>query len=833
MRTLSFLLFFLVAPAACLFGTQATAQVWGEISGQVTNADDGTSIPGATVLVQGTNFGSAADNDGWYRFAIPEGRYAVRVSAVGFETRADSVIVPRGESVTFDAALAEAVGELGEVHVEDEGAQGVGVSTIDPMTIRNMPTPVADALRSVKVQLGVTSNNELSNVYSVRGGSYAENQFFIDGFEIHRPLLASQGEQEGLSLVSGDLASRLTLYAGGFPVRYGGKLASVLEASYLHPQGTPSGTAYLSTLDAGAMVQGGTERAGIAVAARTARPSRLFGTQELEGSYDPQFYDVQVVGDLEIAEGHSLRAIGILARHRFRFAPSQRRTTFGIFPDLVRTVASTFEGEETDGYNVSFGGLKLTNRFGSLRAQHRVSFYETTEFEEYDITSETQLFQNEQDDDNPTEFDEILEGETQQRDIADNEVGLTNVTAGGRYVLQVGRHAPEVGWMARGLRFNDRLDERSMLIGRRDSTGEDGQPAGEVPFSVTADSLTDESTLDTWAAAFWAEETVDVLPERERLVLSAGARADYFAFTQEWTFSPRISALYNVNDNTSLTGSFGVYHQVPTYREFRGEISCDRIGEDGQPVCGTIEGALNSDIKSQRSVQGVVGFQHLFPRTRLTLRAEAYYKRLSNLISYDVENVRVVYSGENDSEGFAYGLDLQVRGELIPGLESWVNYGFLVSRERFLDPEDGPTEWIPRPSDRRHNLSVFVQDHIPGDDTWTVHVRALYGSGLPTTPPIVAERINNVSVFEEGERNALRFPSYRRFDMGVTKRVRIGRSIGGRPLMLHATAEVLNVFDMTNVIAWEWVDSSVDGFYEAVPTRLTPQTINVRLRVDF
>ena len=239
-----------------LLVTPASAQVWGEISGRITEADGG-AVAGASVLVEGTSFGTNTGADGRYGFRIPEGTYPVRVSFVGYTTVRDTLVVRRGATTTFDARLTSAVGDLGDVAVEGQAVpQDVGVSRIDPRTVRDMPLPVTDAIRGVKTELGVSSSNELSNSFSVRGGSYDENQFFIDGFEIYRPLRISQGEQEGLGLINGDLTSRMTLFAGGFPVRYGGKLASVLDATYTAPEGVPSGTAYASTLDAGAQVGG-------------------------------------------------------------------------------------------------------------------------------------------------------------------------------------------------------------------------------------------------------------------------------------------------------------------------------------------------------------------------------------------------------------------------------------------------------------------------------------------------------------------------------------------------------------------------------------------------
>ncbi|MCH7640499.1 MAG: TonB-dependent receptor, partial [Bacteroidetes bacterium] len=514
---------------------------------------------------------------------------------------------------------------------------------------------------------------------------------------------------------------------------------------------------------------------------------------------------------------HVRRGIGMLARHRFRLEPSQRRTTFGVFPNQIRTVAFQFSGVEEDGYDIGFVGVRLSNRLStSLRVEHDLSYFDTEEFEVYDVAGAVTLYRiidPNQDPDDPLNL--IETGQADQRDVADNHIRVSTLTGGGRYRLGLTRHAAEAGWQVRRFTFDDDLFEFTTFAGR-DSLGNG--------VTVTTDSLDDAARLNTWQSAFWLEDAIDVLAETGRLVATLGVRADYFAFNDEWTLSPRFSARLRLNETTTLTGAAGLYYQAPTYRELRGE-----------PAPGeTIIGALNTNLMSQRAALFVLGAEHFFPNTRLSLRGEAWYKSLDNLISYDIDNVRVLYSGENDSRGYAYGLDLQARGELVPGLESWFNYGFLVAREEFLpefrnDFNDGTRA---RPTDRRHNFSLFVQDYVPGDETWTLHMRTLFGTGLPYTPPALSDTINEVDVFVPGQRSDGRYPEYFRFDMGATKRVVVGRSFSGRPMHLRLTGEVLNVFNMKNTIRFTWVASG-NGFWDGVPTRLTPRTINVRLRLDF
>jgi hypothetical protein len=733
------------------------------------------------------------------------------------------VTVLRGETTRLAVALASVDVELGGVEVQAEaGAQDAGVQTLDPRTAQNIPTPLPDGFRALQVLMGVATSTETSYQYSVRGGGYNENLYFIDGFEVYTPFRSRQGEQEGLGLVNLDMTDQLTLYAGGFPARYGGKLSSALAVDYLRPREGAGGSAYASGLDAGASLYGAMldGRLGAAAAVRRARPGGFFGTQELKGDYDPVFTDAQGTLTYRLAEGHELQALGFYLNHRFRLDPRQRQTYFGSFQDL-RSVSFAFDGEEEDGYDLGFAGLRLVNRLGrGIYAEHEASYFDVVEFEEYDIAGNVALFRIDDVFQNPADpTNRIATGAARQRDFADNRVRVATLSGGGRYRLARGRHAAEAGWTLRALHFTDRLDEGTSLAGR--------DPEG-FPQEVTQRTSGTADFREAQAALF-LQDAVDVLEERGRLVLTAGLRADYFSFNEEWTLSPRLSGRYLLSPLTTLTASAGLYHQAPTYRELRGEPLYDAASEN------VVLDALNRDLRSQRAAVFVAGMERFFPRIRFYGRAEAYVKRLDRIISYDIQNVRTVYSGENDAEGWTYGLDLQLRGEFVPGMESWLNYGFLVARETFLPEfvDQYKVGALPRPTDRRHNITMFVQDYVPGSDSWRLHMRALFGTGTPYTPPMPGARIGTVELQDPGPRAAARYPEYRRFDMGLTKESRLAdRAFGGNPLTLELTAEVLNVFDMTNTIAYSWIAGS-DGVWQRVPTRLTPRQVNVRARLRF
>ena len=794
--------------------SSALAQTWGTVTGTVTEDGNDTTIPGVTVLVAGTNFGTATNADGRYSLRVPAGRYALRFSAVGYTTRRDSVVIRDDATTELNVTLTRSVTEMDEVTVEGERSREAGVYRVDPQDVQNMPTPFKDGLRALKTVPGVATNNELSQQYSVRGGGYNENLIFINGFEVFLPFRPRQGEQEGLGLLNPDLASDITFYTGGFPARYGGKLSSALDVRYTQPDDQPlNGSASISMLDASVHAQSSAldNKLSWTAGIRRAQPGRFFGTQDLKGDYDPQFTDVQGFATYDVSERVSLEVLGIHADHQFALQPTERETYFGMIslnPDVpsdLNVLWSQLNGAREDGYTTTFGGTRLhTDVSSRLRISHDLAYFRTEETENFDITGDAQIFAV-----NATNGDWVQqEGRSRNVNFADNRVEVQTLTGGGRYQYLLDRHALESGWHVRGMRFDDQLNEQTVI--------EDVN--GEEPDIVVHD-LKDRAALDEVQVGLYAQDAFDVLPERDRLIVTTGVRSDYYSLNDEWTVSPRLSARFAYSDRLTLNTSLGLYHQKPTYRELRGTPANDE----------TIEESINRDLKSQRSLQAVLGGEYFFPQRRLYLRAEGYYKDIDNIVSYTIDDIRVEYSGENDASGYIYGLDLQLRGEFVPGLESWFNYSFMVARETF--DEQFQNEYnqgtLARPTDQRHTFSAFIQDYVPGDKTWKLHMRMLYGSGLPYTPPVPGPQApDGTRIRVPGPRMSGRLPAYRRVDLGATKEIDV--SSGQQPVTLDLTLEVLNLFDMDNTVTYTW-----QGDWSRVPKRLTPRTLNARARLTF
>ncbi|NND72322.1 MAG: TonB-dependent receptor [Rhodothermales bacterium] len=815
-----------------LLPSVASAQSWGEIRGEIRDQATLETIPGVTVVVAGTNYGTASRDDGSFLMRIPAGRYLIRFSAVGYESVADSAIVFRDEATEQLVVLSPATVGLDEITIEgSRQAIAAGVFQLDAETIESIPAPMKDVLRSLKVIPGVATNNELSNQYSVRGGGFNENLLFVNGFEVYLPFRPRQGEQEGLSLLNPDLTESLTFYTGGFPVRYGGKLSSALDVQYTDPQpGTISGKAYSSLLDAGVAIKTASPNGRVSVVggARRARARRFFATQELKGTYDPNFTDVQLGINVSITRSTQLELLGMYAEHEFTLDPNTRKTFFGtvsqdprIAPSNLKSLWTTFDPDnfEIDGYQTSFAGARLVNTIDDrITVTHDVSIFDTSEEERFEISGTAVLFQVNPGSGDPDTGEGLLEaGTSSQEETADNRIDVRSTTANGAYRLNLGRTIPEVGWYARRLEFTDRINEKSVVTGPSTEGG---------TIRIVADSLIDSASFSEEQFGFYLHNDFDALASSPgRLLISGGLRGDYYSFSNEFTVSPRLSMRFQQSSVTSFFGSAGVYHQTPVYRELRGKP------DPGE----TILGSLNRDLKSQRSLQFVAGLEHFFTEKRLTLRTEAYLKRVSNLISYDIDNVRVEYSGVNDAKGTMYGLDVQVRGELVPGLESWINYGYLHATESFLPgfQDEFTTGSNPRPTDQRHTVSIFIQDYIPNDPNWKIHMRTLFGSGLPYTPPVPGEQVGSLLTQIPGDRLSARYPVYFRFDIGASRDVTVFQNgFSGLPVVLELTGELLNVFDQVNTISYYWVPDS-QGLWNRIPTRLTPRTINVRASVRF
>jgi len=806
---------------------------WGAVAGRIVEADLKTPVVGAHVVVVETSYGAASDERGDYVLRLPAGRHVLRFTAIGYVPHLDTVVVKKGRTTTLNVALKASGYEMEEIQVmEAQGFEEEGGYRISPEHIMRIPAPLRDGFRTLKVVPGVASNNELSSEYSVRGGGFNENAIYLDGYEVYRSFRLRKGEQEGYGIINPGMAEHVTFYTGGFPARYGGKLSSVLDVGYERPYESPvRGSFFASLLEQSAAVSGSTMRGkiGWSVGVRRVNAEHLFQTQELKGVYQPDFTDVQAALGARLTPSVEVEVLGVRMQNRFRFEPRERRTVFGSFTKL-QSAQFAFQGAEDDRYGTYLAGVRVKTRLSNQwSATHGISYFETSERENVGVNGVGVLYEV------GLDARGILEGRPtgaflQQKQFS-NDVRVRALTAQGRWTTHGARYAAEGGWVVQRMYFEDRLAEASIVGSIPDSIGTAFLDRPQSVEAHLSDSLIikdyrGEAEMRAVRTALYLQNALDLFPEQGRLILTAGIRADYFSFNDELIVSPRLSLRLRFSEALTLTGSWGVYYQTPTYRELRGDP------EPGEPLLN----ALNRDIRSQRALQYTVGATFRPARSNLRFRGEAYYKRLDRLITYDVENIRLSYSGRNDARGFAYGVDLQVYGEFLPGLESWVNYGFMKSRERFLPRFATPRNegWLPRPFDQTHTFSLFIQDYLPEHPTWKLNLRFLYGSGFPYTPPGPGPGAGGAVIQAPATRNAFRYPNYTRADIGIAKAFKIvsGWWSGDRPLRLDISVEILNMFNYVNTITYDWAPDA-DGIWQRIPSRLTPRTFNLHVRMEF
>lgn len=769
---------------------QASAQT---VAGRVTDTE-GNPLAGASVVVAGTTTGTASDADG--RFGIDCSLPArLHISCVGFEPTDLEVTAA---SPTVSVRLSESNRRITDVDVRAD-RKSAGFERLDA-SLTNIAVDASGGIESiVKSQMGVSSSNELSSQYRVRGGSFDENMVYVNGIEIYRPFLIRSGEQEGLSFVNPDMVGSVNFSAGGFDASYDDKMSSVLDVSYRQPQQTGA-SASVSLLGASASVAGSmaggrvTHISGI----RYKTNQYLFGTLDTSGDYAPSFVDVQSYWTATPCERLGIDVLGYFARNRYLFEPTDRETSFGTVND-VRTLKIYFDGKEDDRYltGMTAAGIRFDiNPDNRLNAG--ASYYRSLENENYDIIGEYWLQQLDaaSTTENVDQTTGIGIGGYLQH--ARNELlgEIYCAYAGGRH--STSRHSLTWQVRSRWEHFDCYTDQWEL----RDSAGYimDTQNTLELGDIVKADN-----SLSSVRLTAFAMDDIEWRTGDATIRLNCGLRLAHMSYNGETLVSPRAS-LRIVQGNKAFRIASGLYYQAPLYREIQ------------RP-----DGSLNPDIKSQRSLQLIAGTDIYFSISDRPFKftTEAYYKHLSRINTYQVDNMRITYSAENNAHGYAAGIDFKLNGQLVPDVESWVCLSLMKTVE---DVDDDGHGNIPRPTDQRVMFSMFFQDYLPTNKSIGANLSLYLGSGLPFGPPD-SERYKATN----------RMPGYKRVDAGFFKdfaRQTDGTLRNRRLRSFIVGVEVFNLFDLDNTVSYFWV-SDIDNRQYAVPNYLTSRRINLKLSITF
>ena len=839
-------LIILILITIVLFPVFASGQT-ATLSGKITD-EKNKPVELANVAILGEKGGTTTNKKGEYELQVPANKdLIIAITYVGFAEKKIPMNLSEGETKLLNIQLESSTTILPSFEVKDENLRTESMVRLNPKDAQVAPSLTEGVSDIIKTLPGVSSNNEMSSQYSVRGGNFDENLVFVNDIEIYRPFLVNSGQQEGLSFVNSSMVSSILFSAGGFGAEYGDKLSSVLDIKYKKP--TEFAGSFAASMLGAELTLGGitpNQRFTYLVGGRYKTNSYLLNSLETKGEYQPEFADIQSLLTYKISNKWDISLLGYYSRNKYKVVPSNRETDFGTYQEVIRFKVY-FDGNEIDKYEMLQGGLTLgfkPNNLTDLRLI--VSAYNTYETERYDIQGQYWIGQA-QSDDESGEFGDVVQTQGVGSYLlhARNAFEATVATIEHKGTTLFENHQLKWGVRYQYQSIDDYLREWEMV----DSAGYSlpnpdvtpGNPHSDNPSLELKDFVKAQHTLNTNRyAAYIADQWKFVSKNKDEINLTAGVRANYWDYNSEFLVAPRASISYKSAKHQDIVFRFatGYYYQPAFYREMR-----------------NIDGSLNPDIKAQESIHFILGSDYRFKAwdRPFILTSELYYKVLDNLIPYTIDNVRIRYLADQTAKGYATGIDLKLYGEFVEGLDSWVSLSVMQTKEdirgdyyyNYLNTDGvlirpGITEntevgdstivypgYLPRPTDQRVNFSLFFQDYIPKYPYFKVYVRLLFGTGIPFGPPD-SERYQQTG----------RMPAYRRVDMGFSYQIISENSTFGpkNPFRginnMWLNLEVFNILDIYNTVSYIWI-KDVNNEQYAVPNYLTPRLLNLKLSIDF
>ena len=721
---------------------------------------------------------------------------AVKFSMIGYKSKTRILRSPRGKQTLRITLLP--MDALNEVVVTEKRRQTTATEQLDIKNLKDNPSASGNAVEElIQQQAGVSSHNELSSQYNVRGGSFDENSVYINNVEIYRPLLIRSGQQEGLSIINPDMVESIGFSSGGFEAKYGDKMSSALDITYRRPTRSEL-SASLSLLGGTAFAAVGNKRLSMSHAVRYKTNRYLLGSLETKGEYRPNYLDYQTFISYRPDSLWTIDFLGNISENHYNFLPTDRETSFGTMED-VKSFKVYFDGQEKDVFRTFFGSLAVSRLLGS-KLQTKISllasaFY-SKEQERYDIQGQYWL--------DDTQTSENL-GVGTYMEHARNY--LTSKVASVKMMVNHKSRKHDIEG-ALTMKFED-IKEKASEYEMRDSSGY-SIPHNPDRLDLIY-TLRSSNHINTTRLEGYLQDTYRFASHGERqsfFTLNYGLRFSHWSFSGETTVSPRVSIAMVPAFNSDVTFRFstGLYYQAPFFKELRDTVTTN----------GVTRAVLNNKIKSQQSIHFVGAFDYRFKMKDRPYKfsAEAYYKLMHNLIPYNVNNVKITYYGGNQCDGYAAGLDLKLYGEFVPGTDSWVTFSLMSTKQKMNG------KWVPMPTDQRYAVNVHFTDYFPGTEKWKMTLRLAIADGLPFGAP------------HSGlEHQDFRAPAYKRADIGMSYCLYERGSHGSSKSAIKNAwigIDCLNLFGINNVNSYYWVTDVTNQQY-AVPNYLTGRQINVKL----
>jgi hypothetical protein len=825
---------FLLFSSLASFSQKKTAYVSGKIIDE--NEDP---ISSATITMLGKQNGIQSSDSGKFNMEVPaEKAFALVFSHAGFQEVQKSFYLSPNEKEQLTVKLIRNSKTLQTVviHPEKERKE-TGLIKINPKSAITAPGATGGVEGLIKTLVG--SNNELTSSYSVRGGNYDENLIYINDFEIYRPYLIKNGQQEGLSFINPALVKNIDFYTGGFQAKYGDKISSVLDIQYKKPVSF-GGSVYVSLLEQGLHLEGLSKNKKLSwlFGVRSKTNRNLLSSQETRGNYIPSAADMQAYLTYKISEKLQLELLGIISGSKFTFIPESAQKSTAVFSPLFTANVGLdifFDGQEKDSYNSNLIGVSLVQNLNKkVKLKWMFSRYGDIENENMDITG-AYLFGERNFDKTQPDFGEITNplgaGVFQNYARNDLNIGVYNISHKGTY--KSGKHFLQWGLAFDHSIIKDHLNEWEY----QDSAGY------SLPFNPNQLNLSSvlKSKVNLLVDKYsgYLQDNIHLSHGANEVTLEAGVRFNYDALNKEFLISPRASLSFKPdwNQNIIFKAAAGMYDQPPFYREMR------------RP-----DGTINTNLKSQKSIQYVAGFDYNLTTNNKPMRitTEAYYKSLTDVDPYDIDNLQISYFGENNAKAYAAGIETRIFTELVKDAESWFSIGISQSKENIdndyyysyknkegeiigsqtkdqvvADSARTNIGWIRRPSDRLLTMGLFLQDYLSTNKNFKVHLNLIYGSNMSYNIP------NNMKY-----RNALVIEPYIRADIGFSalllseKSLRRSHSPFRSFENIWASLEVFNLLDRANTISYQLIKDFSNNTF-SIPNRLTPRLVNFKLLAKF
>ncbi len=802
-----------------LFPLFAFAQKTTILKGTVKNKD---KQPIEGVAVKYNTTGTTTDKNGKYSIRVPfKQEISIVFSHIAYKTFTKKFTAKSRNGVRLTVTLVPKTEQLKEIIVKDNTKKAKGLKKIDINVVKNVIGPNAGVENILMTLPGVNNNNELSTQYNVRGGNFDENLVYVNGIEVYRPFLVRSGQQEGLSFINPHMVRNIDFSAGGFQAKYGDKLSSVLDITYRKPTKVAT-TIDLSFLGASATFEAPLIKDKLtAISSFRYRDNSLFvNSKQIETNFRPKFIDFQTYLSFDASDYLRFNFLGNFSLNNYNYKPISRRTRFGTVADPLELIVF-YSGQEQDNYLTLFGALSTEYEINDyLSLTGTVSRYNTQEEERFDIAATYSLGEVDANIGSENFGNvEFSQGIGSQLNHARNDLDalFTNAQIRGKY--KVDRMQFNFGVKYQKEDIRDRIREWEVI----DSLGFSIRPPNHIsnnqpyqPFDgpiTPFQNIRTENKVEINRISGFIQFNERMYWNDNEVWYNIGLRAHNWTIKgngitskNQTILSPRAQFAIKPNWRKDMLfrASAGWYSQPPSYRELR-----------------DFNGNINVDLKAQKSIHLVLGMDYSFKMWErpFKLTTEAYFKDLTNVNSYTVDNVRIRYRADNNATAFAHGIDFRLNGEFVPGSDSWVSLGYLKTQED-IDNRGN----ISRPTDQRIKFGILFQDYVPNLPNLKAYLNLVYNTGVPGGSPAYAD----VYQFQE------RLRDYKRADIGVSyiftdanKKYKSGWLSKFKEL--SAGLELFNMFDIQNSITNTWVRDVYSKRQYGIPNFMTGRVLNLKL----